>query len=498
LSRSILLALLITWVASALWHSSHRLPQGVPIAGPWQPLPAGQIRFLRDLSAADASGAPLRERQIDASLEAMIAQARDIIVLDTGVFGDLPAAGPHASRLRAAPTVAAALTDSLLHARQLQPNLQILLLIDPVSIDLSVAPGLIERLRAAGLNVVPVDTQGLRSANAPFVALWQMCCSWWTRPQGDGDWPNPIGIGPAGVSLGLWGRTAPFQRSHRQMLIADDGAGNLRGIIFSRPVTAEAALHSACALQLSGIALESALESELVTAQVSGWSGAAAMQVRSQRLFEHQRQASLSTPLPDAARVRVASEQMMSDQLASLIAGAGQHDSIDIAALYLSQRELIHALIDAAHRGAAVRILMDPNKDGYGYERSGQPNRVVASELVAGSDGAIRVRWYRTHGEQFSPGYLMIRDAEHTWLFVGTSELSRRDLNDFNLAAGFFAELPPVSGAGHDALSWFDALWFNRVSGGVEYSTDADIYADASEVRYWQYRLMEAAGAAFD
>ncbi len=192
------------------------------------------------------------------------------------------------------------------------------------------------------------------------------------------------------------------------------------------------------------------------------------------------------------------SEAAIGEALVARIDATGKHDSIDIAALYLSQRELVRALLDAAARGAAIRVLLDPGKDGYGYERSGVPNREVASELVAASDGAVRVRWYRTHGEQFSPGFAHIRNAAGAWIMVGTAELSRRDLDDMNLAAAFITELPGSAPASNDALSWFDALWFNRAAGGTEYTTDVDVYADASQLDYWLYRLLEASGAAFD
>jgi hypothetical protein len=108
------------------------------------------------------------------------------------------------------------------------------------------------------------------------------------------------------------------------------------------------------------------------------------------------------------------------------------------------------------------------------------------------------VRWYRTHGEQFSPGFALVRSAGRAWLMVGTAELSRRDLDDFNLAAAFIAELPGTAAASIDALSWFDTLWYNRAAGGTEYSSDADVYTDASQLDYWQYRLLEASGASFD
>jgi phosphatidylserine/phosphatidylglycerophosphate/cardiolipin synthase-like enzyme len=410
--------------------------------------------------------------------------------------------------MRAAAPAAAALSDALLQARQLH-GLQVLLLIDPTSTRMHLGTAALERLRAAGVAVVPVELGRLRAPNAVFSSLWQLCCSWWTAGDADGDWPNPIGVGSPGVSFGLWGGTPGYQRSHRQLLIADNGAGRLTGLIFSRSVNAEASLHTAVALQLTGESLAPLLESEFVVAQFSGWSGGGGMQARAQRLFERRRHGAASgvdTSPPisptsgsaDAARVRVVSEASIADALLERINAAGNHDSVEIAALYLSQRELVRALIDAAWRGAKVRVLLDPGKDGYGYERSGLPNRQVASELVSASDGAVRVRWYRTHGEQFSPGFALIRSADRAWLMVGTAELSRRDLDDFDLAAAFIAELSGSATAGSDALSWFDTLWYNRAAGGTEYSSDADVYADASQFDYWQYRLLEASGASFD
>ncbi|MFI4869370.1 MAG: phospholipase D-like domain-containing protein [Steroidobacterales bacterium] len=497
LLRLLAAALLLAWVAIAVWQTQKRLPPGVHIAAAWHGVPARDLRFLRDLAAADATGAPLNERQIDAELLHMVSQARDFLVLDTGLFGDLPAAGPLAPRLRAASPLAAPLTDALVQARQQHPGLQILLLIDPASVQMRAGSSVLERLHQAGIAVVAVDVGRLRAANAGFVALWQLCCRWWSPVAASGAWPNPLGVGPSGVSMGLWGRTQGYQRSHRQLLIADDGADGLAGLILSRPLNAEAALHSAVALHLTGEALEPLLESEFVVAQFSGWSGGA-MQERSQRLLERQRDRIASSPGVDIARARVGSEGAIAEALLERIGAAGSHDSIDIAALYLSQRELVRALIDAAWRGATVRVLLDPGKDGYGYERSGLPNREVASELVAASDGAVRVRWYRTHGEQFSPGFALIRSAERSWLMVGTAELSRRDLDDFNLAAAFMAELPNAAPASNDALSWFDTLWYNRASGGTEYTSNVDVYADASQLDYWQYRLFEVSGASFD
>jgi hypothetical protein len=496
LLRSLPMAFVLAWLLGALWLSLKPLPPGLHIAGQWQALPAQSPSFLSDLSAANANGAPLIEQHIDAELLAMITQARQLVLLDTGLFGDLAAAGPRAARLRTALPLAAGVVDVLSRAKAQHPELSVLVLTDPSTLRVDGAQRLLERLATAGIEVLAVDVSRLRAPDPAFAAFWDLCCGWWSRAASSPDWPNPLGVGPASVSLQLWGEMRGYQRSHRQLLIADDGAGGVDALVFSRPLHAEAGIHSASALKLSGSALEPLLESEFALAQFSGWSDGGAMEARSQRLLEQRR---LAVPADgDTARARVVTEGAIASTLVARIDAAGKGDRIAIAALYLSQRELVRALLDAARRGVGVRLLLDPGKDGYGYERSGIPNREVASELIAASDGAVRVRWYRTHGEQFSPGLVLVHSGARCWLMVGTAELSRRDLGDFNLAAAAIVDVPADAAAGAQALGWFDMLWYNRASIGTEYTTDADVYADASQLRYWQYRLFEAMGTSFD
>jgi len=497
LLRSLPLVLLLLWLLSAVWMSLKHLPAGEHVDGAWQALPARSPRFLRDLSAADANGAPLVDQQIAAEMLGMIARARQLVLLDTGLFGDLPAAGPRASRLRSALPIAASVVDALLRAKAQYPELSLLVLTDPSTLQMEGTARMRERLATSGIEVLALDVTRLRAPDPAFAAFWNMCCRWWTGPSSPPGWPNPLGVGSKTVSMRLWGELRGYQRSHRQLLIADDGAGGVDTLLFSRPLHAEAAIHSATALKLSGAALEPLIESEFALAQISGWTDGGAMQARAQRLFEQQRRLSLPGNA-EAARARVVTEGAIAKALVERIDATARGDRIAIAALYLSQRELVRALIDAGRRGVNVRLLLDPGKDGYGFEHSGIPNREVASELIAGSDGAILVRWYRTHGEQFSPGCVLIERGERRWLMVGTADLSRRDLGDFNLAAAAIADLPLDAAAGDEALAWFDMLWYNRAAGGTEYTSDADVYADASQLRYWQYRLFEAMGASFD
>jgi phosphatidylserine/phosphatidylglycerophosphate/cardiolipin synthase-like enzyme len=177
-----------------------------------------------------------------------------------------------------------------------------------------------------------------------------------------------------------------------------------------------------------------------------------------------------------------------------MFAGARVGDSIDIAMFYLSERSVIQALLAAAKRGVAVRVLLDPNKDAFGRTKNGIPNRSVATELAAASDGAIKVRWFRTHGEQFHSKLVTLRSATEFWFTLGSANLTRRNLEDYNLEANVAASVPLNAEIATQISAWFDSLWTNRGPPELEYTAEFGAYADPAQSSYWLYRLMEATG----
>ncbi|MEJ0004997.1 MAG: hypothetical protein WDM77_01010 [Steroidobacteraceae bacterium] len=60
-------------------------------------------------------------------------------------------------------------------------------------------------------------------------------------------------------------------------------------------------------------------------------------------------------------------------------------------------------------------------------------NQTVGSELIAASDGHIRVAWYRTHSEQFRAALVLIHGNGPAWMVTGSASLTRRDLGDYDL-----------------------------------------------------------------
>ena len=492
--RYIALALAAVFIGTGLWHTNKPLPPGLRVSSGLTTVAPESIQLFTDVTAHTNLAEPVFEQGIHAATLELIRDARDFLVLDYFLFNEQ--GGPK-GKLRyegGIRPVARELREALLSLRKAQPGLPILLLIDPInSYYQGTQPVEMSELTQAGVQIVVVNLDPLRDSNPVYSSPWRLLARWWLRTGVNGGWSNPLdGNGPE-LSLGSLLRLPNFKSDHRKLLLTGDGAGSLAGIISSGNPHDASSAHSNVALRLRGEALRPLLESELAIARFSGHVDTA-VEVAAARASAGAPRSGVVTEVPaDATRVGIVTEGAIRERLVDALADAGAGDSIDIAMFYLSDRRVIGALISAASRGAAIRVLLDPNKDAFGFEKSGLPNREVASELVAASGGAIKVRWFRTHGEQFHAKLAAIRGEKQLWLTLGSANFTRRNLGDYNLEANAIVTAPIGSPVDAQVMAWFETLWHNR-PGGIEYTADTDLYADPSQGRYWLYRFMEATG----
>jgi phosphatidylserine/phosphatidylglycerophosphate/cardiolipin synthase-like enzyme len=158
---------------------------------------------------------------------------------------------------------------------------------------------------------------------------------------------------------------------------------------------------------------------------------------------------------------------------------------------YLSHRGVVEALIGAARRGADVRLILDPNRDAFGREKDGIPNRSVAHELTRGGRGNVAIRWYRTEGEQFHTKLAVIRTGGEVIANLGSANLTRRNIGDLNLEANFELRAPAGSPLDRQLAATFDRWWRN--DGGV-FTDPYERWEDTSRWQAFKYRVMEATG----
>ncbi|NKI34991.1 phospholipase [Wenzhouxiangella sp. XN79A] len=467
--RLALLALLVAWIGTATVHRYKPLPPGISVAMPARSAEA--VVFLADLTWIDERGARRLDHRIFERALARIGQARRLVVLDMFLFNDF-AGSADGDGMR---PLSDQLEQALVARKRAVPGLRAVLITDPINgLYGGVESDRLDRLRAAGIDVVVTALPRLRDSNPAWSGLWRLCCRW-AGNDDDGGWlPNPVG--PGEVTLRTWLRLVNFKANHRKTLVVDSPEGWIGLVTSANPHDASSA-HGNVALEFRGPAALDLLATE---AAVAAFSGAPLD----------------GLPAPPPARpvngavLQVLTESAIRDAAIDAIDAAGLGDRVDLAIFYLSHRGVIVALKRAAARGATVRVLMDPNRDAFGAEKDGIPNRPVGRELV---DAGVTVRWCATSGEQcHSKSLQVIRaDGSSEWI-GGSANFTRRNLDDLNLETNARLAGP----AGHPALSeaaaWFEQRWSNRA--GRLHSLPYDEFAEDSRLRYWRYRVMEFTG----
>ena len=452
-----------------IWHQVKSLPPGLVQAGAWRK--AGHVEFLRDVTYVDGAGQRQTDPQIFDRMLRIIGPAEHLLVLDQFLFNDYLGAATNAVR-----GLSGELTDAILRRREECPGLRCWFITDPIN---TVYGGQesahLERLRRGGVVVVTTRLARLRDSNPIYSAAWRTGLRAWPRGWGP-RLPNPFGRGQ--VPISCYFELMNFKANHRKTLVADRD-GELVGLVSSANPHDGSSAHHNVALEFSGPAAGDLLASE---AAVCGWSG--------QPMPEWPWAAGGDPDGDGPVRVRILTENAIARACLELIRESQPGDRLDLAMFYLSSRPVIQALVRAHARGVRIRVLLDPNKDAFGIEKNGIPNRPVGKELVR---AGIAVRWAQTHGEQFHSKLIRLRPVVGPdTVMLGSANYTRRNLDNYNLETCVQLQGPADAGVFGDIDGYLELVWSNV--GGRGISTEYSHYADDSFLRYWLYRFQEATG----
>ena len=399
----------------------------------------------------------------------MIERASRLVVLDMFLFNDFQGAHPEYHR-----RLSGEFTDLLTRRKADCPKLSVVLITDPLNTVYGALPSAqFARLREAGVEVVLTDLRKLRDPNPVYSFFWRL----FVRPFGNssrGWMPSPLGGGEK-VTLRAYLEALNFKANHRKTLITDDG-DDWRALVTSANPHDASSAHTNIAVQFDGAAVADLLDSENAVLRMSG---AAEVDVTID-----------TAPAPGGATVQVLTEGAIKAAALEIIDSSRRSERLSVATFYLSHRKIIAALKRAQHRGVALRLLLDPNKDAFGHPKFGIPNRQVAHELVR---EGVEIRWVHTHGEQCHTKLIlretMTGDAE---LLAGSANLTRRNIDDFNLETSVRVRGPATAQAFHDARFHFDLLWYGQAD--KTFSVAYEHYQSHSWLKKWLYRFMEASG----
>ena len=465
--RRLVLLLMVLWLGMSLFQAHRPLPDGLSVSQPWRP--AENVQLLLDQTWQAADGQRDSRQQIFDQVLDIIGQARRLVVLDMFLFNEF--AGQNSFR-----ALSSELAQALITARSQYPGLEVMLITDPFN---TLYGGIdnpqLRALQQAGVQVVMTPLQQLPASNPLWTGLWSLCCRF-VGNSTDGGWlPNPVGQGK--VTLRSYLHLANFRANHRKALVADSGNSWTALVTSGNPHDASSR-HSNQALRFEGVAALDLLQTEQAVARMADID------------TRHWPQPPVANATTSEPRLRVLTEGAVRDALLQLIDSAAPGDRLDMEVFYLSHRPLVEALISARQRGVTVRALLDPNRDAFGREKNGIPNRQVAWDLHR---AGIPLRWCATSGEQCHRKWLRLDRADgSSELISGSANFTRRNLDDLNLETDVQlasdSNYPPMV----TARSSFERIWNNE--DGIVYSLPYEEFADHNVGRYVLSRVMEATG----
>ncbi|MCB1691243.1 MAG: phospholipase [Pseudomonadales bacterium] len=443
------------------------LPYGIAFAG--EKHPTESMALLVDQTWSDDEGIFHLDHEIFDNILSMIGAARRLIVLDMFLFNALLTRDQVPQR-----RLTDELTDALVEKKATVPGIEIVFITDPCNTAYGGLPNpYFERLRDAGIRLIVTDLDPLRDSSPVYSFLWRA----FVRPFGNslgGPLHNPFG-GGGSISIRSFLGIFNIKANHRKTLLADDGETWHGLVTTANPHNASFA-HRNVALRFAGPAVADLFLTEKAVMEMCGEPVPALA-------FE-------PTAENGPARLQVLTERCIKDAVLELIDGTADGDSIDLILFYLADRDILAALHHAKDRGVTIRMILDPNKDAFGWSKTGIPNRPVAAELHA---AGIQIRWAATHGEQCHSKLMCAhrRDGKSS-LILGSANFTRRNLDNFNLETDVLVEGPSDSPVLVRTSEVFEQTWHN--DGGRQFTVDYETYEARARWLHWLYWFMEATG----
>lgn len=471
------LACLAIWLAIVGIYQTHKkIPENLNYRGEEYRVGENGVDFLYDLTYESNGGTIELDQSIFDTLFNLIENAERYILIDMFLFNSY---GAHDDRIHR--NLSKELSERLVRKKSRNPGIAIDFITDPVNTVYggSISPEL-EELKEAGINVIVSDLGELRDSNFLYSAIWRTFLQWFGNSSRNGIVKHPFSNSAEKVTLRSYLHMINFKANHRKILVADND-GEMVAVIGSANPHGGSSAHSNIAVLIRGDIWRSVYQAEAAVARLSGGS------------LSPIESGTRQPAAPPTVTASILTEHQIKRALVKEITAAELSDEIRLAQFYLSDREIIKALLSAAARGVEIRIILDRNQDAFGYEKNGIPNRPAAGELVKKSNGSIKLRWYETHGEQFhSKLFLSLRNEQLTAI-MGSANLTRRNLDNYNLEL----DIKIITGsksrtAGH-MLGYFDRMWNNEDG---TYTVGFEKYQEDSLFKTIVYRIQEGLGLA--
>lgn len=472
------------------FHYTKALPDGLSIEGETVTIGQEDIELLIDSTFINSLGEKVSQQEIFNKIFQMIDNAQDYILIDMFLVGGAKNAYRH---------LADELTDKLIQKKKENPDIKINFITDKYNIvysDENLVPQF-KRLQEANIPIIFTDVNKLRDSNVAYSSVWRLAFQWIDAPK-SGRYKNPFGEYPEKISIVHLLELFNFKANHRKIVMTDNG-DDISTLITSANPHDPSSEHSNIGLYFVSQNWQDIYKSEKAVAEfsrpntVDSASSTVFFLDIDKKYFDAAQENNNTATSTISLQLQILTEGKIKKSILQGINSTKKGDEIKLAIFYLSDRKVIESLLEASEREVDIKIILDPNKDAFGIEKNGIPNRQVANELTELSENKIAIRWYDTQGEQFHTKLLLIHKQDGANVInLGSANFTKRNLDDFNLETNVQLTGPTSSSPFIKANELFDSAWENKNNN--TYTADYEKYKDDSKLKFWIYRFQEWSG----
>lgn len=478
--KKIILSICTLICALGVYNVYKPLPHNINMAGTVYPIASEDVHFFTDTTYVDVSGVRHSEQQIFDEVFRMIRDAHSYVLVDMFLFNDFLGTATSSHR-----GLSGELVETLVAKKRSNPEMVIQVITDPLNSLYGEYDSVqLQTLRDAGILVTETKLTALRDSNPLYSALWRSIL-WWMPFGILGDvLPNLLDAQKEDIGIHAYLTMFNFKANHRKVIAtdflrADDSRGMSVLLTSANPHDGSSA-HTNTALRVDTRVWQDVIESEKTVVTFSGNTFIEPVSITDSEIETTHLGAQLLT------------EKSIKETILRELETLGAGDSFDMAMFYFSDRDVVQALKDADTRGVRIRLILDPNKDAFGRQKGGVPNRSVAHELLSHSKGNTSIRWCDTHGEQCHTKLLIFKKGDVETVIQGSANLTRRNINNLNLEADILVRGDATKPIFSPIETFFNTIW-NNADGRV-YTTEYSTYADARMSKKLLYRFGEFTG----
>ncbi len=395
-----------------------------------------RVEFLYDLTYVK-NGERIHEQTIFQSEMELIKEAEEFILIDMFLYNDDYTKGDidYSNQV-------SQMTDLLIQKKKENPQMPIIFITDPINNFYGAyeQPNL-KRLKEGGVEVVVTNLNKMRDSN-PIISGFYRAYAQWFGTSGKGWITNFFDKNGPKVNIRSIIKLTNFKGNHRKVLVSEKC-----GMVASANPHDPSSLHSNVGIRFYGPSMEDLIKSELILVQnppseIVNWK---------------------SEPVENSqVKISVVTEEAIYNGLKEQIVSTKKGDKIWVGIFYISEFDILKELGKASDRGVEVKIIADLNKDAFGLEKNGTPNRPALSELWEKHPN-LEIRWYNTTGEQFHTKMAYFDyENKSPVVTLGSANFTRRNLRDLNLETNLELEIDKGSPIHKELDSYFSRIWNNE------------------------------------